>query len=93
MKYKQHKGKRIKSSGYWCVTTDISAWFDNVTNQWYQLNESGEFVNDSSSHSMPVRSLRAFRRRLKQWQGQLPKGTEMILVSHYIGHEIVGVIK
>jgi len=28
-----------------------------------------------------VNSVRAFRRRLKQWSGQLPNGTEVILVS------------
>ena len=47
----------------------------------------------ASSHSIPIRSERAFRRRLKQWSSQLPKGTEVWLVSEWKNFEIIGVIK
>ena len=43
------------------------------------------------SNSGPkVTSLRAFRRRLKEYSEYLPKGTEFILMSRYIGHDIIG---
>jgi hypothetical protein len=46
-----------------------------------------------SSHSIPIRLLRAFRRRLKQWGSQLPKGTKVWLCSQWKNFGIIGVIQ
>lgn len=46
-----------------------------------------------SSNFMPVRSVRAFRRRLKEWKNVLPKGTKITLVSRYVGYDIHAKIK
>ncbi len=93
MKYQQCKSHRIKNSRFDDVTTYSDYWMIRHSCYWKQSDNIDFSTKQVSTHSHKVRSLRAFRRRLKQWKDQLPKGTEMILASKYMRHHIIGVIK
>ena len=100
MKYIQRKGNRIKSSRFWDATVFINDYRfiyndDSYTDGYWgktKWDEKGKEFGHSTA-SMPIKSVRAFRRRLKQWKGQLPKGTEVTLVSQYRNYDVIGVIR
>lgn len=54
---------------------------------------NGKEIKGCSSNFLPVRSIRAFRRRLKEWKDDLPKGTKIILLHRYVGYDAYGKIK
>lgn len=100
MNYTKPKGSRIKSYGFLSATVFIKDYKfvetnSSLTQGYWTALPLVEVVAPwgASSHSMPIRSLKAFRRRLKQWSSQLPKGTEVWLVSEWKNFEIIGVIK
>lgn len=103
MKYIQRKGNRIKSSRFWDATVFINDYRfiyndDSYTDGHWGIpnwNEDGKLLNKfgCSSHTRSIKSVCAFRRRLKQWKGQLPKGTEVTLVSQYRNYDVIGVIR
>jgi hypothetical protein len=96
MKYRQSKGRRIKSSCDWDAVIEwddglygLVAW-DNIEKKWSPKADIKEW---GSTHSCVIRSVRAFRRRLRQWRSCLPKGTKLILVSKYKRNDVIGVIR
>jgi hypothetical protein len=101
MKYTQVKGRRIKSSRYDSATIsyESTAYIDytwicdlNGNQHWHKMTGETTYLW-GSSHSCRIRSVRAFRRRLKQWSNQLPKGTKLILVSYFRRNDVIGVIR
>ena len=105
LKHKQHKRARFfNSSGeYYSVTTyhENGYMWSNSLKKWCSskelCNKEGKLKDihnmGASSHFAPCKSVRAFRRRLKQWSKYLPKDVEFILVSKYIGVEVRGSTK
>jgi hypothetical protein len=104
MHYQKTRRQRIKSSRF--VTCIID--FNDVENQnwwytnkgWKKLNSSGSKRFDLAtddiiwySSGTEVKSVKAFRRKLRKWSGMLPKGCVLRLVSHFEGYDVVGVIK
>jgi hypothetical protein len=81
IKYKAPKGsRRKKNCGYCGVTTFDDYWFVTKENRWIPSEKA---KGERSTHFYGVRSVRAFRRRLRQWSKYLPKGVEFILASIY----------
>lgn len=75
------KGSKIKNSGYaYCYVMSMH-------NIW-EYNPKGF----QGRPFVTVRTLRAFRRRLRQWKDCLPKGTQVMLVSWGNNH-VIGVIR
>jgi hypothetical protein len=83
--------------GYWWVR------LENKPGQWVPSEllwgEDGRIVETfegskvkGASSDAGVRSVKAFRRRLKQWRGYLPKGTKFTLISRLIGCDVYGKI-
>jgi hypothetical protein len=104
MKYFKPKGNRIKSYGWFGVMISFDdpnqsnyIWVhesedDFGKGHWGKREEAYPF--GASSHFSYVKSFKAFRRRLKQWKTQLPKGTKLLLVSRWHGgYDIESVIK
>ncbi len=97
-KYKNGKKRSYKKAfldattydGYWYVMYQnrVGIWLNY--DQYYELDKS--ITIGSSSHS-PVSSIRAFRRKLKQWSKYLPSNTNFILVSRLIGCNVYGKTK
>lgn len=94
LKYQIHKGGRIKyrflgvcceTSGMWFVDFPIFKWMN--PDQLDPKNHPGY-----STHFGPCRSVRAFRRRLKQWKQYIPKGTKFRLISRYVGADVFATI-
>ena len=96
MKYLQPKNRRIKSSRYWDAMIE---WDDPLQNLYFwdesekRWNPRDSIKDWASTHSCAIRSIRAFRRRLRQWRSCLPNGTKLILVSKYKRNDVIGVIK
>lgn len=100
MNYAKPKGSRLKSVGFRYATVFLkNYWFvftnESSTEGFWTAQPLKEIQAPwgLSSHSMPIRSERAFRRRLKQWGSQLPRGTEVWLCSQWKNFEIIGVIR
>jgi hypothetical protein len=78
------QGRFHQAGIYFGITTFDGYWWHNDLKRWVP----GDVPGDKSSHfgmkrSERCRSVRAFRRRLRQWQKYLPKGIEFILCSRF----------
>jgi hypothetical protein len=95
MRYEAQKRKRLKRH-FWAVTNFEGYHYVDELQRWMTLDEkyakeaelkiAGGF--DCSSHFYPIKTVRAFKRRMKQWSKYLPAGLEFILVSHYVGYNV-----
>lgn len=87
MRYEQKKGRRIKRFGFYAVTpSNPSWWWSDERSRW---THAGDYDGGGrSSHFVGVRSVRAFRRRMRQWRRYLPPGVRMTLVSTWQGYEV-----
>ena len=65
-------------------------WWDGNIKRWTLTPEwdKGDIGNTFS----PCRTVRAFRRRLKEWSMYLPIGTKFRLIGGYVGQDVVGEI-
>lgn len=92
IRYEQVKGRRImggkikspagrKYSIFWQATTFDSYWWVDAENRW--VHEDVATGGRSTHCPIRIRSVRAFRRRLREWSRYLPKGVEFILVSQF----------
>ena len=86
LKYEQCKGGRFKKDNFFCVATFDGYWWDDNLKRWIE-----SYSRDSSrSRFYGVKSVRAFRRRLREWSRYLPSGVKFILASRYFKHDIYG---
>lgn len=93
LKYQHCKGLRVKghkflgvdckTQNYWWVEGNVQKWMHGDS---IDPNNHPSYCTDM----WPCRSVRAFRRRLKQWSKYMAKGTQFTLVSRYVGHNIKG---
>jgi hypothetical protein len=65
-------------------------WWSKDLGRWGTFEEVTGQPDGYGSHLLGVRSVRAFRRRLKQWSKYLPKGTPFVLVSRWRGYNVYG---
>jgi hypothetical protein len=91
------QGKRLRVFINACID------FENTTGDFHFCLDERQWANDTkidrgvkaySTHSLSIKSIRAFRRRLRQWarSRQLPKGTKLILVSRFPFHQVTAKI-
>jgi len=78
---------------YWVVEKRVKQRWAPGEKIW---GDDGKYIDDDakiegcSSHFSNVRSVRAFRRRLKEWSKYLPSGIEFILSSRFVGADVYG---
>jgi hypothetical protein len=90
LKYKTKKPNRIKSYGFMGIDCDdVSLWWYYNVNKW-DINHTGYGYFSSNC---PCNSIKAFRRRLKEWSKYVPSGTEFRLCSRWVGYDVIGKIK
>jgi hypothetical protein len=75
LKYEANKRSRIKNHFLFYVPLE-----------WQGILDTYSGIKEKGISEVNCRSIRAFRRRLKQ----IPKGVEIILFSRYIGHNVIG---
>ena len=86
MKYQAIKSSRIKY-GFMGITTFEGEWrYHKDLHEWVNHDDNYEWDGSGYSSHQPCKSVRAFRRKLKK----CPKEVEFILVSRWIGHNIIG---
>jgi hypothetical protein len=83
MRYDRPKGQRMKR--YFCGITNFSGmWWLNESKYWeYEVNDIPE--KESYGTHAPCRTLRAFRRHLRQHPEIKGKA---VLCSRFIGHDV-----
>ena len=103
--YLKPKGQRLKGRGN---HSDKLGWLgveieakidlrymedDNMRNGRWINYKNTEYIYCSSSNMATVKSVREFRRKLKQWKKYLPIGITFKLVSLYRGgYDVIGKI-
>ena len=80
MRFNQHRGRRVNHRFVWVKCRKL--WWLDKEKKWVSYEETQS--KECSTAMGPVGSVRAFRRRLKQWSSYLPNGTEITLVSRYL---------
>ena len=102
--FNQHKGKRVCSGHVkyhkkripfylYAICGDFDYWWSKEINKWVFVDEDDFDINKPySSSSCEIRSIKAFRRRLKQWSKYMPKGTEFELVSSFNRCDVFGAV-
>ena len=62
---------------------------------WMPYGEKREDQNELAwiASACPCRSVRAFRRRLREWSKYLPKGIRFRLEHRYVGVTVIGTTK
>jgi hypothetical protein len=89
IRYEMTKGQRVKKQKFFGVTTFDDFWWSNEYQRWVPVaGDHGKY--GGSSHFNGCRSVRAFRRRLREWSHYLPKGVKFYLVSCYRGYNVTG---
>lgn len=73
------------------ITTFDGYWWEERQNKWVKTEEHVDGTG-ASSHFGPCNSVRAFRRRLRQWGKYLPKGVTFILSSRIDDYCVEGKI-
>ena len=74
-------------------------WYSQLENRWvYEdeiWDEKGIAVIGVTSVANNCKSVKSFRRKLKKWSknSDIPKGTQLVLVSSFKGMEVYGKIK
>jgi len=78
MQFRTVRGARIESSGFvWVVCWNRSYWVSK-DGRWVDLHKENEKAITNTF--VGIRSVRAFRRRLRQWREYLPPGIRFVLV-------------
>ena len=102
--FNQHKGKRVCSGHVkyhkkripfylYAICGDFDYWWSKEINKWVFVDEDGfDMSKPYSSSSCEIRSIKSFRRRLKQWFKYMPKETEFELVSSFNRCDVFGAI-
>ena len=84
LKYEAKKQTRIKHRFIGFTTFEDGWWFNHNTNKW-ELNPK-EWNAGYTSHQN-CKTVKSFRRKLKA----APLGIEFILVSRWVGFDVIGV--
>lgn len=88
LKFKKKKRSRIKYGFIGATSVDnVNLWFNTTLNKWEDRDVELYNVNHGYSSHAPCRSVRAFRKML----GKLPKEFQLILVSRWVGFDVIGV--
>ena len=64
-------------------------WWSSELNKWV-VRAEGEGLTLTSYFPKPIKSMRAFRRRLRQWKKNLPKSVEFFLYHNDRYYDITG---
>lgn len=83
MRYEAAKGKRIKSR-FMGVTNYSDYWWSDDRQRWEQGYQGGY----GGTNFDECRTVKAFKRRMKQWSKYLPAGIEFHLISRWIGYSV-----
>jgi len=89
--YKKKKGLRIKKRFY-SVTIggNIGLWFSCKDNKIKTIEECRKDGEGYSSHSnKPIRSIKAFRRFIKNNINDIPIGASFILLNTWVGYDVI----
>lgn len=90
IRYEMTKGQRVKKQNFFGIHTFDGYWWSNEYQRWVPAaGKLGKFGGGSHFHS--CQSVRAFRRRLREWSRYLPKGVKFYLVSYYRGYNVSGI--
>ena len=89
LKYEARKGQRFKKRIFFGVTNFEGWWWNEDLKIWHRYGANPN-TNNLSSHFMGCKSVKAFRRRLRQWSRYLPEGIQFILASRYEGQDVYG---
>jgi hypothetical protein len=82
LQYKARKGNRIKYK-FMGFTGYDNYWYCKATKKWTQ---TPDWHKGGISNHCPCKSVRAFRRKLKE----APKGVEFTLTSRWVGYDVIG---
>lgn len=89
IKYNKLKSQRINYNFINVICNNQEYWWSYKQKRWDKPeNIQGEFSNSSC----PVKTVKAFKRRLREWSQYMPKGTKFILVSRWAGYDVEGMI-
>lgn len=96
LKFEAPKGIRVKYRFMGVQICERSPsdpifWYVKKTKEW-TINppwDEGGICNTA----YPCRSIRAFRRRLKEWSKYMPSGTVFRLISRWKGYDVYAKIK
>lgn len=83
VKYNARKLGRINYKFMGFTTFEQGWWYDKDLNSW---TDNPDFQKGNISSHQSCKSMKAFRRKLKR----APNGVEFVLVSRWIGHDIIG---
>lgn len=88
--YQMIKRCRIKRYGFLVVQNFGGYFWSNEHRRWIHWEQSMGGKGSSNCFPGKCRSIRAFRRRLREWSRYLPPGIRFRLVHHWIGHDVYG---
>jgi hypothetical protein len=83
LRHQAIKGKRISYNFMGFTTFESGWWFNFNTNKWEKNTKASK---KGYSSYQDCRTVKSFRRKLKS----APKGVEFILVSRWIGNNVIG---
>jgi hypothetical protein len=85
--FDKQKQSRIKSSqftGMFCLESNW--WYNTTLKKWEDYNNTRWESGDGHANVEHIKSVRAFRRKLKS----IPKGVRFTLKSWYVGFDVHG---
>ena len=88
LKYEAQKGIRIKYRFMGIDNIGDHLWWYPDQKRWKEMDESSPVQSWCNCSSV-----KAFRRRLKEWSKYLPSGTKFVLQSRWIGYSVYGETK
>jgi len=83
LRYDAPKNSRINYRFLGFTTFDNGWWYDKILNKWVN---NPDFKRGGYSTHQPCKTMKAFRRKLKQ----CPNGVNFILVSRWYNNDIYG---
>ena len=85
-----HAGRIRRFPAYMGVCSH-GLWWLEQSKRWVVFEEARDGTEDYSSHFEGVRTVRAFARRVREWERYVPKGTRFKLVSSFAGHDVTAI--
>ena len=90
--YQQHKGKRIKTSGFNMgveVNGDINLWFSSLDFKLKDIDECRKDGVNFCNHSYESpQSVKAFKRFIHKHKDELPIGCSFTLISKWSKYNV-----
>jgi hypothetical protein len=92
--YEAQKGRRCKRAVFCWVSGSNSYYWSRNGKCWVHWDspDKWRFKDDSLSSScdLRIKTVRAFRRKLREWSHYLPSGIKFTLESRYKGLSVYG---